>query len=1452
MVPLQVVSSDQTPRFIDGVQFSLFGPQDMQRTSQFQAQKRDLYDVSTREPSFNGVLDPRLGISSKSALCKTCGKRLEECPGHFAYINLCKPVFHIGYIPNIIDILNIICKNCSRILLTPERYVFYKKNIESRRKIGDFKNARSTFKLMRAETKGVECPHCHAFNHLVKRLPGTHKIVHQKFRDDIGDLLMDDLKEKLAVAENENPELKTYVKNAVEVLTPVRVELLFKNIRQEDIKLLNMDPKFGHPKNFILNTVAVPPICIRPSVQMDYRGSNEDDLTIRLADVIHINNTLEDSVEKGLPVQAIQEQWDYLQDTVSLFFNSEISSYVTPNTRQKMKPSRSLCQRLKGKKGRFRGNLSGKRVNFSGRTVISPDPNVDIDQVCVPKRMAKILTFPEVVNRYNIEVLQECVRKGPHEHPGANSIHRANGQKVFLGFGNREAAANSLRFGDIVERHLVNDDIVLFNRQPSLHTLSIMAFRAKVMPWRTLRFNECVCSPFNADFDGDEMNLHFPQTYAARAEAKIIMHSLQNMVTPKNGEPLIACTQDFLSAAFLITQKNQFFDKSHFTQFIAGAFDANMKIDLPPPAILKPIELWTGKQVISTLLKPQNYIEGSTEELFDLVVKERNFKGSSRSSNPVMCPYDGYVCLRKSELMSGNIGKTTIGGGSKNSLFYVLRTTHGLRTTADIMKRFTKITSRWLMNRGFSIGISDVMPDERLTAAKQNLLEAGYKETEELIQDWKAGKLVPQPGCSMEETLEALVNRSLSQVREDAGKICLDHLHWTNSPMIMTLSGSKGSKINISQMVACVGQQTVNGSRAPFGFIDRTLPHFPFYARGPKAKGFVANSFFTGLEPEEMFFHTMAGREGLVDTAVKTAETGYMQRRLMKSLEDLSVRYDGSVRSSMGKMMQLKFGVDGLDPKQMQTDDCLVNFSRVLTSTRSSYPCSNEPHLRSDEIMDIVNEELQNNPEAKEMIEHMQKDELKAIEDTLLKLGIPSEEIARDLNSGFYNSLINFIEKNIIGQLENIEDRYQEYDIDQIIYTLFRITSTQIKIFLRKVLNLFHQGRIEAGTAVGALAGMAIGEPCTQMTLKTFHFAGVASMNITLGVPRIKEIINANNKISTPIITTQLVNENDVKAARIVKGRVETTTLGDVCTEITEVFSGGELSLRLVLNFKTVANLQLELTPQMIINGIVNQIPIKSISGCVFIQTFEGYNVNPEAIIMEDLLITINLPNDPISGKLTKKKEVEMGNPLYLMSTLKSQILGVRICGIEDVSRAVIVHKQKGGYELLVEGTNFKDVLNTPGVVGIATTCNHVMEVMEVLGIEAARATIINEITNVMSSHGMTVDRRHTMLLADTMTCMGTVLGITRFGLAKTRDSPFMLASFERTTDHLFAAAANTVFDPCSGVSERIIFGGTLPLGTTSFEVLQMQNEDIGVFKPLGLSMIDRLFIENKSSNIVS
>ncbi|KAF8945157.1 hypothetical protein BGZ47_003153 [Haplosporangium gracile] len=1361
------------------IQFGVLSPQEIVNVSEFEVTQRDLYTLVDRQPVKYGMLDLRLGTSDKMATCETCGLKQQDCIGHFAHIKLCLPVFHIGYFRAAIVILQNICKTCSRVLLSEKDRRTYLRRLRA----PNLENLtrKSVVKAVNEKCKKVvHCQYCEATNGTVKKV-GALRIVHEKFRAKKVAGEYEQFKNSFSNAIAAAPELKPHIDKAHEDMNPLRVLNLFKAISDEDCELLGMNPDVGRPEMYLWQNISVPPVCIRPSVQQD-GASNEDDITVKLTEVIFTNAHMQAGLNEGIAIHNLMEQWDFLQLSVAMYINSELPGI---SNLQPGKPVRGFCQRLKGKQGRFRGNLSGKRVDFSGRTVISPDPNLRIDQVAVPELVAKNLTYPERVTNHNITRLRQAITNGTEVHPGANYVTLGtSNMKKSLKFGNRAQIAAEIQVGDLVERHLNDGDVVLFNRQPSLHKLSIMAHYAKIRPWRTFRFNECVCNPYNADFDGDEMNLHVPQTEEARTEAIELMGVKNNLVTPRNGTPLIAAIQDFITASYLITQKDLFYDRAQFVQICSYMGDAEMKIDIPPPAIWKPAQRWTGKQIIGVLLKPTK----KSNVLVNLECKTRSYDKVKR---PVldMCKNDGYLVIHNSEIMCGALDKSIVGDGNKSSLFYIVMRDYGSIEAAKCMNRLAKLCARWLGTVGFSIGINDVQPGEILASKKDELVRNAYAHCDDLIRRSLNGQLENQPGCDIEQTLEALISGELSQVRDKVGDICLTELNKYNSPLIMATCGSKGSKINVSQMVACVGQQIISGKRIPNGFQDRSLPHFLKNSVTPPAKGFVRNSFYTGLTPTEFLFHAVSGREGLVDTAVKTAETGYMQRRLMKALEDLTTHYDLSVRNSVGNIIQFTYGSDGLDPAVLEGNGTPVLFDRNFVSTLHILPVTaNDVRLLPWQIVEYVEKV------------------------------VASPRWSKNCSKEFIDSLMMYVKVHISGKLKSIREAYdmmsgehnpgEEYEgmdmdedepeeVKKIVNNKLSVTERQLERFLYICWDKFMKAKIEPASAVGAVGAQSIGEPGTQMTLKTFHFAGVASMNITLGVPRIKEIINAAKVITTPIITTRLVNNTDVKSARIVKGRIEKTMLGDIAEFIDEVYKPDECYIGVRLDMEAIRRLQLETDLDEVAKAI---------------------GLAPKLKIGTNN-VQIHKP-DSLRVYVQVRDQTKL---YYAIKQLKRQLPDIIIKGLPQVNRAVINEIQGSGgkKELLVEGYGLRELMNTEGVVGTQTRSNHVMEVWKVLGIEAARRTILDEIKSVMDSHGLTIDPRHVMLLGDIMTSKGEVLGITRFGIAKMKDSVMMLASFEKTTDHLFEASLYSKKDAIEGVSECIIMGIPMSIGTGLFKLIK-------------------------------
>ena len=868
-ISTRLLNNNESTAHIESIEFSIFKPEDIDKLSHVHVKYRNLYRFNTQIPYPLGCLDPRLGVSNKRDVCKTCGEDLAHCVGHFGHLVLELPVFHIGFFKEIMRVLQAICKHCSRVLVDPKLRREFIENM----KITDENRGGQTTRLhtkyfrktiLEHVKKQKFCPYCKKKNGSIKKIATAFRIIHE-YKDKTAKILENEEIEKkfdwVMNHASKDLRVKLFAHKIANFLNPLKVYELFKNIPIDDYILLNFGSNITRPQDMIITKLPIPPICVRPSVQMGFSGSNEDDLTIKLGEITHCNTNIRNAFDKGATVSSIIENWEYLQQLIAMYINSDLPGYPRSIG---TKPIRALAQRLKGKMGRFRGNLSGKRVDFSARTVISPDPNLRIDQVGVPIKIAKTLTYPERVTKFNISRLKQAVLNGCNKHPGANFVEFATGHRFYLLYCNRENVAKRLNIGDIVERHVIDGEIVLFNRQPSLHRMSIMAHRAKILKGKTFRFNECICTPFNADFDGDEMNLHLPQTEEARAEAQLLMSVKENMVSPRHGTPLISATQDFLTASYLLTRKDVFYDHIKFCSIITFMNDGLVDIELPKPSIIKPCKLWTGKQIFTVLIRsnstPHNNvtvqaINKKEWPYLSIELPAANYDLNNQiNTHPCMDINDGYVIIRNSILHCGNLCKKSLGGGRRGIIFNLLRD-YNSNLAAECLNKLAKLSARWITNVGFSIGINDVTPSKALQLLKDKLIFNKYQKCQQAIKNYDLNQFELTAGNNRQESLEGYLLKQLNDIRGQAGSVCLKELDFLNNPpLIMAMCGAKGSKINISQMIACVGQQAVGGKRISNGFFHRTLPTYNLNSRGAAAKGFVENSFYSGLNANEFFF----------------------------------------------------------------------------------------------------------------------------------------------------------------------------------------------------------------------------------------------------------------------------------------------------------------------------------------------------------------------------------------------------------------------------------------------------------------------------------------------------------------------------------------------------------------------------------------------------------------------
>jgi DNA-directed RNA polymerase subunit A' len=861
-----------SPKRIGQIEFGLLSPKEIREMSVRKIIWADTYD-DDGFPYPQGLMDLNLGVIDPGLRCRTCDQKASECPGHFGHIELAKPVIHVGYTRLIRKLLRVTCRSCGRVLLSPD---------EIEKVVGTEDEQTGDLLSEKDVKKERICPHCGDQQLKINfEKPTTFS--------------------EVMVEEGKKIEHK---------LTPAVIRARMEKISNEDLTPLGINPDVARPEWTVLTVLPVPPVTMRPSIILENGQRSEDDLTHKLVDIIRINQRFKENQDAGAPQLIIEDLWELLQYHVTTYLDNEVAG-CPPARHRSGRPLKTLSQRLKGKDGRFRGSLSGKRVNFSSRTVISPDPNLSVSQVGVPRAVANEMTIPVRVTTQNIEELKQIVRNGPlrpdvNAPCGANYVIRPDNRRLRLADGNLDTVADLIEPGYTVERQIRDGDVVLFNRQPSLHRMSIMAHRVKVMEGRTFRLNPAVCPPYNADFDGDEMNMHVPQTEEARAEATILLSVHENIQSPRFGGPIIGGIHDHVSGIFMLTHGIRWFTKEEALYLLRYAHVEHM----PPVGKEEDgVQYWSNKQIFSMILPDQlNMVfHASSCQNCDTCKKE-------------MCERDAYVRIIDGILEAGTIDKKAIGAFDGLIVNRIIRH-YSMRRAADFIDDLTKLSIRAIMFDGFSFGIDDEDLSKTEYGQIDEVLRAAASDVTRRIKIYEDGQLEPMPGRTVEETLEMQIMQVLGKARDQTGQIAGRHLGLGNSAVVMAVSGARGSMLNLTQMAGCIGQQSVRGERIVRGYDDRTLPHFKKGDRGSDAHGFIAHSYKGGLNPTEFFFHAIGGREGLVDTAVRTSQSGYLQRRMINALQDLKVAYDGTVRSTGGRIIQFQYGEDSTDPTKSAFGD---------------------------------------------------------------------------------------------------------------------------------------------------------------------------------------------------------------------------------------------------------------------------------------------------------------------------------------------------------------------------------------------------------------------------------------------------------------------------------------------------------------------------------------------------
>src|SRR4030066_1948834 len=702
-------------KIVDEISFGLISPKDLRKQSVVEIQTPDTYDEDGA-PITAGLMDGRLGTLEPRQRCKTCGNTAIRCPGHFGHIELAVPIIHIEFTKIIYDLLRAACRNCGRILLPDDIIEKARTRVQKTKQLLGLVPD-EVYKAIMQETKRKQCPHCAA---------GQYKITFEKptkFSEQI-------------------PE------SGSEPLTPSMVRERMERISDDDLELLGFNPKAARPEWMVLQVLPVPPVYVRPSITLESGIRSEDDLTHKLVDIIRINQRLKENMDAGAPPLIIQDLSELLQYHVTTYFNNEASG-IPPARHRSGRALKTLSQRLKGKEGRFRSNLSGKRVDFSARTVISPDPNLDINEVGVPADVAMRLSVPEKVTAWNIEGMKKLVIKGPENYPGALYIIRPDGKRIRLEFVvDREKIAEAVEGTWVFFRHLKNGDIAIFNRQPSLHRMSIMAHYVRVLPYKTFRLHLFVCPPSTASLDGDEMNLHVPQSEEARPEALLLMQVQDNILSPRFGGPIIGAIRDFITGAYFLTRRSNYLTKAEVNRMLRTT---GYEGKLPEPEIKEPQPLWKGKQIFSLFLpKTLNYS------------LKANICQSCVKCEEEDCKHDAYVVIKNGELLSGIIDRRSIGSEQSESLLNRIIKDYGTQAGREFLNKITRMLKLYISMRGFSYTYEQLVLSPRARSRIQKTMERIEKKIEELIASKQSGTWVRLPGQTLEESFEIYVMHELA------------------------------------------------------------------------------------------------------------------------------------------------------------------------------------------------------------------------------------------------------------------------------------------------------------------------------------------------------------------------------------------------------------------------------------------------------------------------------------------------------------------------------------------------------------------------------------------------------------------------------------------------------------------------------------------------------------------
>lgn len=1373
-----------------------------------------------------GLIDTRMGTTDNSIRCGTCGLGINHCLGHFGHITLAKYVFNIGYLPFVKKILSVICLRCSRILV-PEKDISkaieYLKKKSLRVRITELKN-----KFIKNAT---HCSYCGGPISKIKLETKAQRNINliAEYNISTNSANKDDLKKKIRYQ-----------------LTSDMCYTILYNISDFDSALIGFDPLKSRPQDLIYKNFPVPPVQVRPSVKGEGQTPKQDDLTHYLSDIVRANKQVRNH-EANVINKYSHDYGNLLQHYIKSYYDDD--STLLAKSKKKTRQRKSLVVRLKGKEGRFRANLQGKRVDFSARTVITPDALMDIDQLGVPIAIARNLTFPEIVTHNNIKKLEQLVKNGRNIYPGANFVipmEKFNKRHTLidLRYGRKDII---LKIGDIVERHLIDDDIVLFNRQPSLHMQSMMSHRVKVIHDENIasfRLNLAILKPYGADFDGDEMNMIAPQNIQSQYELAELTHVKYQIISPTSSSPIIGIVLDGLIGFYNMTARNNSINWRNSMNFLAPTFDGVNEIKIDK------YKIYSGNDVASHIIPEKiNYPEYDNFDDFGTIIKN-------------------------GQITKGFINKSSIGTNKRNNLIHNILNKYDHSRTLKFLNACNNISINFNLYYGFTINIKDIIMPDEIKKQMKLLLETKKLEVCHMLTNAENNT-----GMIEKNDLESILFNKLNNIINELSKIVKNILPKNNNFSIMMDSGTGKDAISrVGQIVGCVGQQrSVDYKRMPLNDMYRCLNYFYQNEDLPLARGFVESPFVEGMTfPETVYSHTV-GRDGLIDTAMKTAETGYLYRKISKSQEDIIVKYDGTVRTAKNGIIQFIYGNLGVDVrKQHEHTINLVDMSNDEIASMFKYDENQMEKYKfkkndifCDEIIDMRNLLFELSTKSKLDYNTIQKNYMLPVNiPTILDKIINNTTYDKNtfLDPNYVYDMIHelLLHKNTPIVCSNKEFSIK-YDDEMIAKTIFKIAlyyyiapkicTNKYKLskeaFDDLIYNIqvnFKRSIVEPGLMVGILSAESIGEPTTQLTISSFHSAGAGVAR--QGLIRIQELIGVRKNIKKPTMIIYLKNDvcnNDSIVKKIVS-HIDVVTFNELSNNVEFIYdplpddqNGKMKSDNVSYIFKKLSSEQKLDNAPWLLRFVLNKESMFE-KNVVLLDIKKAFCINwnkklndikiikkEEKIIIEKIIDYAILSNDDNDDYpvIHIRLQIQDDFNIKFVNGLLDFISKFKIKGMSNINGGITVSSVFHNYYnketqkiekekqniIYTDGINLNDIRYLKYIDNYKTRCNDINIIYETFGIEAARTVLLKEIYHEMNSNDAIVFQ-HFSILVDMMTSRGTIVSVDRHGFNKQEMDVFARASFEKSVDQLISAAVYCETDTLDCVSSRIMSGLIVKSGT--------------------------------------